>query len=238
MRVKFVFNMETIPLAKGLGTLSIIKEMIRNGSIEYYNQLFIENKKEMKPFSYSTYIPNLVISEDQIIGTEFHLTISSPSYEFILNLMNGSRKGQIYSMGKSNLLLKNKMMLPKKTITKEKAIFKTLSPILIESKNGKPLLATDEDFNKEFQYIAQLILKELHDREPLQPIRVLQTMMTKQVMKENLHQKQNKPLYLTANKGFIQLSGSPEDLQALYDSGVSLRRSLGLGLLELVEEVD
>ncbi len=229
--------METIPLAKGLGTLSVIKEMIKDGSYDYYDYLFNKCKSKMKPFAYSIFISNLNITKNTISGNELHFTISSPSYEFIMHLMNGSKKGKTYLIGNSAVTLKNKALLPNQLIKKKKVILKTLSPVLIQSKNGKPLLASDDKFNKEFQYIAHLIIKEIHQREPKQPIQVLQTMMKKQVIKENLHQTQSKPLYLTANKGLIQLSGHPEDLQALYDLGVSLRRSLGLGLLELVEEV-
>lgn len=230
--------MNVLPIAKGLTILSFIKEMIHQGSPKYYEWLFIKNKGKMKPFSYATFIQDLAISGDEISGTELHVTISSNSYEFIMHLTNGSQKGKTYSYGKYSVTLKSKMLLHRKNISSENVIFKTLSPILVEDKNGKPILATEKQFQDEFQYIAQLILKELYHREPKLPIQVLQTMMTKQVLKENLHQQQEKPLFLTVNKGLLHLHGHPDDLQALYDSGISFRRSLGLGLLELVEEVE
>ena len=99
------------------------------------------------------------------------------------------------------------------------------------------MLYSHQNFEKEFQYISSLIIKELYGREPIKPIEVVQTLMKKQVMKEYLHQDSDHLLYLTANKGLIQLKGHPEDLQILYDNGVSFRRSLGLGLLDVVEEV-
>ncbi|WP_164668050.1 CRISPR-associated endoribonuclease Cas6 [Virgibacillus doumboii] len=237
MRVKLVFDMKSIPIAYRLGTLSILKEMIKSGSQTYYDKLFAQNKQKMKSFTYSTYIVNLDIKKDKIYGKELHMSISSSSYEFIMHLMNGSKKGQSYFIKDSQLVLKSKSLLPKKSITNSVVLFKTLSPILIESKDQKPLLATDDHFGKELQYIANLILQEVSNREPKQPIKVLQTMMTKQVLKENLHQTQNEPLFLTANKGLIQLQGEPEDLQSLYENGLSMRRSLGLGLLEIEEEV-
>lgn len=237
MRVQMVFEMRQIPVAYRLGTLSIIKEMIRNGSTEYYDKLFKRNKRKMKAFSYSVFIPELEIKDETIYGNELHLNISSPSYEFIMFLMNGSQKLETYLIKEAKLKLKEKRLLPEVLISKSNVIFKTLSPILIETKQGKPLLATESDFKKEFQYVANLVIKEIYGREPKQPIEVVQTMMTKQVLKEDLHQKQNNPLYLTTNKGLLQLQGDPEDLQCLYDAGVSMRRSLGLGLLEIVEEV-
>ncbi|MFD1361711.1 CRISPR-associated endoribonuclease Cas6 [Lentibacillus salinarum] len=238
MKVKLVFDMQSIPITYRLGTLSIIKEMVRNGSQTYYDNLFVQNKRNMKPFTYSTYITNLDISQETIYGKELHLNLSSSSYEFIMHLMNGSKKGQVYYIQESQLVLKTKNLLPKKSIKEENVVFKTLSPILIESKDKKPILATDSNFNEELQYVANLIIRELYKREPQQPIKVLQTMMTKQVLKEDLHQKQKRPLYLTTNKGLIQLQGAPDDLQCLYDNGVSMRRSLGLGLLEVEKEVN
>lgn len=238
MRIKLIFKMDVLPIAKGLGMLSLIKEMVREGSSEYYDWLFIKNKMNMKPFSYSTFIQNLTIVDDEILGTELHVTISSNSYEFMMHLANGSQKKKTYSIGKYKVTLKRKVLLHKKNITKQNVIFKTLSPILIENKDRKPLLTTDKEFSNEFQYIAHLIIKEIYQREPKQPIQVLQTMMTKQVLKENLHQDQDKSLFLTVNKGLLHLHGHPNDLQALYDTGISLRRSLGLGLLELVKEVE
>lgn len=238
MRVQLVFEMSEISVTYRLGTLSIIKEMVRKGSSKYYAYLFMQNKKEMKPFTYSTYITDLTIQQEKIFGKELHLTISSPDYEFIMRLMNGCKKGEVYHMKNSNLTLKKKRLLPKTSISKSSVIFRTLSPVLIETKQGKPLLATDDKFNNEFKYAAHLILHRIYGKEPIKPIQVQQTMMTKQVIKENLHQEQNRPLYLTANKGLIQLQGHPDDLQCLYDAGVSMRRSLGFGLLEIVEEVN
>ncbi|TMN21382.1 CRISPR-associated endoribonuclease Cas6 [Lentibacillus cibarius] len=238
MRVKLVFDMQSIPVAYRLGTLSILKEMIKNGSETYYDYLFVQNRRQMKPFAYSTYINNLDIRQNMIYGNELHLNVSSSSYEFIMHLMNGSQKGQAYLIKGSRVTLKRKSLLPKKTITEENVVFRTLSPILIESKDNKPLLATDSNFANELAYVAELVLREASGKEMKQPIKVVQTMMTKQVLKENLHQEQDKPLYLTTNKGLIQLQGDPEDLQGLYDNGISMRRSLGLGLLEMEKEVN
>src|SRR5690625_402866 len=237
MRVQFTFKMTSIPLLYRMGMLSVIKEMIKTGSPTYYEQLFIQNKSNMTNFSYVTYISKLKIEGEYIYGEELHLTITSPSYEFIMHLLNGSQRETVYDIKGSELILKRKRLLPKTVIEDDLITFKTLSPILLESKEGEPVLATDENFQTEFQYLADLILKEVIMRKPIQPIRVLQTMMEKQVLKENLHQIQANPLYLTVNKGYIQLQGEPDDLQALYDAGISMRRSLGLGLLEMAKGV-
>lgn len=239
MRVQLIFDLDkSIPLEHRLGILAIIKEMVHQGSASYYEDVFINNRYKMKPFSYGIYISNLQISKKQIFGDSLQLTLSSPDYAFIMHFMNGSKKGETYYIKNSPLMLKAKRLLPTTKITSNIAVFKTMSPIHIEDKQQKPLLATDEHFNLEIEFLTKLILHEVYHRVPSEPIKVLQTMMKKQVIKENIHQKQEGPLYLTANKGLIQLQGNPIDLQCIYDAGLSMRRSLGFGLIELVEGVN
>lgn len=237
MRVQFRFKISELPIGYRLGILSIIKEMVRNGSNEYYQEIFEDKKSSPKPFAYSIYIQNISLYDQIITGDELVVIVSSSSYEFMMNLLNGSRKKQEYKYKNYTFLLISKRMLPTYHITHNCVTFQTKSPILIESKNKKPVLSTDPNFEEEFQYISSLLIKELYHRQPFEPIQILQTSMKKQVIKEFLHQESDKPLYLTTNKGLIQLKGNPQDLQVIYDNGVSFRRSLGLGLLDVVEEV-
>src|SRR5699024_2064846 len=237
MRVHFVFEMKRIPLYYRLGTLSILKEMIRNGSSSYYKELFEKRNEKMKPISYSNFIKGLKFEKEMILGDELHMNVSSLDYAFIMHLMNDSKRNHTYFIHNEKLILKNKILLPKKTITKHEVIFKTLSPVLIDTKDKKPVLATEEDFSTEFEYTSNLILKEVYGVNPEQPIELLQSMMSKEVIKERLHQKQNTPLYLTGNKGLLHVRGNPKDLQKLYEAGVSMRRSLGFGLLDIEREV-
>lgn len=239
MRVQFHFAMESgsIPIFYRLGMLAIIKDMVRKGSASFYDDFFEERKSKMKSFCSAVYIPGLEIKEDELVGNQLKLTISSSDYEFMLHLLNGCKRGDVYNISQSSLRLTSIVLLPRKKIKGNVVTFKTMSPIHVESKAGKPLIATDADFDKELKYIANLILREVCGREPKIPIQVTQKMLSKRVIKEHLHQLEDNPLYITANSGYIQLSGDPEDLQVFYDIGLSLRRSLGFGLLEVVEEV-
>lgn len=236
LRVQLTFQISELPIGYRLGVLSIIKEMIKNGSKQYFEKIFEENHLHPKPFGYATYIKNLVFKEDKIIGDELIVTVSSSSYEWMMHLINGSYKKKEYQYKNYSFYLKSKRLLPTVNIQHHVVTFSTKSPILLESKEKVPVLSTDDNFEKEFQYISSLIIEKLFHRKPHLPIRVLKTAMSKQVIKENLHQSEEKFIYLTTNRGLIQLEGHPEDLQAIYDNGVGFRRSLGLGLLD-VEEV-
>lgn len=235
MRVEFRFQIKELPIGYRLGILSIIKEMIRLGSEQYYEEIFIKKEKDIKPFSYATYIHNLLIHHDKIYGDQLVLTVSSSSYEWFMHLINGSSKMKEFYYKNNCFLFKSKRMLPSYTIKQPIATFSTKSPLLLESKDKKPVLSNDSNFEKELQYISSLIIEELYNRKPYQPLRVLNTSMKKQVIKENLHNDQNELLYLTTNKGYIQLEGHPDDLQAIYENGVGYRRSLGLGFLDIKE---
>lgn len=235
MRIQFEFHISGLPRAYRLGILSIIKEMLRQGSEEYYEQIFEIHKRGMKPFGHASYIKNLKITSTEIIGKKLILTISSPFYEFIMHLVNGSQRNNTYTYQGYKFELKHKRMLPNPPEFSSNVSFKTLSPILIETHQKKPLLANDHSFEDEFNYYSQLLVNELYGRNLHKPIKILNSSMKKIVIQENLHQAQTTPVFITANHGFIQLKGHPEDLKALYDNGAGRRRSLGLGLLEVQE---
>lgn len=236
MRIQFEFKFSRLPISYRLGMLSIIKEMVGQGSNNYYNKIFIEGSKKMKPFSFSPYIKSIEIDNYEIKGERLFLTISSPDYEFIMHLMNGSQRNTSYHYQRYELELVNKHLLPKPSEFSTRVIFKTLSPLLIEDRKGNPLLAEGENFEQEFNYYANLVISEFYNRNLYQPIHIEFSSMKKFVIKENLHQNQSSPIFITANHGLLGLKGHPEDFSALYELGVGRRRSLGLGLLS-VEEV-
>ena len=66
VRIQFEFAMTKLPIGYRLGMLSIIKEMVRSGSVNYYHHIFNENKHEIKPFVHSTYIKNVTLKENEI----------------------------------------------------------------------------------------------------------------------------------------------------------------------------
>lgn len=235
LRVQLEFEMSTLPIGYRLGMLSIIKEMVRAGSEDYYQNIFQINKRKIKPFSYSTYIQGLTINHNEVYGNKLHLTISSPSYEFIMYLVNGSQRLKTYQYKDYKLMLKHKRLLPKPPKFSEVVTFTTASPILIENNLGKPLLATDPAFEKEFNYYANIIANEIYQRELFKPLQIIQSVMKKTVLKENLHQDEEQHIYITANQGQLTLKGHSEDLKMLYECGVGRRRSLGLGLLNVKE---
>lgn len=233
VRIQFEFTMTKLPIGYRLGMLSIIKEMVRSGSVNYYHHIFNENKHEIKPFVHSTYIKNVTLKENEIHGERLHLTISSPSHEFMMYLINGSKKLESYEYKGYKLVLKQKRLLPKPPEFTELVTFSTASPLLIENKYGKPLLANDPAFETEFNYYANLVATELYQRKLFKPIEIVKSSMKKVVLKEKLHHDDDNDIFITTNHGLLTLKGHPNDLKMIYESGIGRRRSLGLGLLNI-----
>lgn len=237
MRIQFEFEITKLPLQYRLGILSIIKEMIKSGSKEYYQQKFETNSSKMKSFTHGTFIKNINIKNNEIYGERLILTISSPSYEFIMHLMNGSQRSEVYRYKGYVFTLKKKRLLPKPPEFTNLVTFRTVSPLLIENRNGRPILVNDTEFEKEFNYYANLATNEYFQRNLFEPIQIVNSSMKKVVIKEKLHQIDNNNIFITGNQGIIKLQGHPDDLKFIYEYGIGRRRSLGFGLLE-VKEVD
>ncbi|MFC7394015.1 CRISPR-associated endoribonuclease Cas6 [Scopulibacillus cellulosilyticus] len=231
MRIRLSFQMSSFPLGYRFGLLSVIKDIIREGSEAYYDEFFVKNKNKIKPYAFSAYFKDMKIEENKIFAKELHLTISSSKYDFIMFLINGSQKKKQFIYKDHLLELKRVEMLKIDDIKHSITAFRTLSPILIENKDGKPLSPDSPNYLCELEYASQNMVTELLQRPLQQPINILQSSLQKQVIKEHFHQTQDKPLYFTAFKGLIVLEAHKEDLQCLYDCGLGFRTNQGFGLL-------
>lgn len=235
MRVRMYFKISKFPLYQRLATLSIIKDMIRSGSESYYQKIFEHSRYQIKPYAYSIFFRNFQVQNDVILADELHLTVSSPHIEFIMHLINGSQKKKTYQYKDYTILFQRLELLKTIDITDSVVTFSTLSPILIEDRNKTPLEPSSPYYEQELQYTAQLIVQAIQQRPLHSQIRIIDSNLQKQVIKENFHQSLNHELYFTAFKGNITLEGHPEDLQCLYDSGIGKRTNIAFGLLGMNE---
>src|SRR5690606_33990318 len=95
------------------------------------------------------------------------------------------------------------------------------------------------EFEKELSYIADLTLRNSRGyglQSPLHftPINLKKVVVTEAIRDfQDLTQKQY--LLLDAYKGSFILEGNVDDLQYLYQTGVSFRRSSGYGMFQIRE---
>ncbi len=263
MRLKVSFGCEKLPILYRHRFMALVKEAIKRSNLAYKNKLYpednVESLKITKPFCFSVQLPSdkkgvieditiepgLKISEMvfYIPSTKWiSFYVSSSDYEFTVSLYNGLLKLKEFPFS-DDITLKTKgvLVLKEKEITKGEAIFRTLSPILIQNKNNKPVLPYHdslESFNEHFNAIHHRIFKDLRGEGLYKPLEFVPLDVKKQVVKHTLkgfRETTGKPyMTLTCFEGIFKLKGDPRDLQMLYQVGMGLRRGQGFGMVEVL----
>ncbi len=185
--------------------------------------------------------------------------ISSTDYRFLISLYNGLQKLRVFNFSSDNTMLvngekltweiKKVFAIEDRVVMNRKVLLKTYSPILIEKNiNGKkkPVLFTDNDFEKELNFVMDRILKSLRGyglKEPLsfkvafdpksrKPLAKIQKV--KHTLKE-FREKTGLPyMTLTVNRGMFQIGGKPEDINYMLKIGIGNRTGQGFGMVEVV----
>lgn len=240
MRVAVTYKVEKLPIAYRLVVLSFIKETLRRGEEAYFNELYGSRPREMKPFSYSVYLRNFSVEREEIHLSEMTITISSPDMTYMLHLFNGLQEMQTYQAGEHEWIRKTMKWLPEASICEDTVFLKTLSPVLVEDKDGNPVHPGDQNYEQELRYFASLRIQSLAKREPYRELRIVPGNLKRRVIKEsNSTFRQSQAgayLTFTAYQGMYQCTGHPEDLQLLYQGGLGKRVSQGFGLLDYAGE--
>lgn len=266
MRLKINFNCEKLPILYRHRFMALIKEALKLSNPAYKIKLYPEADSEYskipKPFCFSVLLPSgngtkkalkedIVLDSDMKVSeTVFHIFpnqqlsmyISSSDYEFILSLYNGLLELKEFKFSEDiTLKIRSVLLLREKKITSEEVTFRTLSPILIEDKEGKPILPFDgslENFNEHFNAIHDRILKDLRGEGLYKRLEFIPLNLQKQVVKHTLksfREKTGKPyMTLTCFTGSFRLKGDPRDLQMLFQVGIGLRTGQGFGMVEAV----
>lgn len=237
MKFTVTYKVKKLPIDYRMKIYSLIKEAVKLGDQDYYNKLFVEQKDKIKPFSFSVFLKGFEIKNDSVELEELTITISG-LLEFVLHAFNGFKVLDNYKTDNEVWQRKNINILKEVEIRKSSAYFRTLSPILIENKQGKPLAPNDEDYEKEVNFYAALKAQELFGRDLYEKVRFTPINMKKVVIKESNRsfRKNNKNdyLYFTGYKGLFKLEGHPQDLQFLYQLGLG-KRTAYFGLLDYVK---
>lgn len=239
MRFSVNYQVEILPIHYRMIVYSLIKEAIRMSDQNYYEKWFIQREREIKPFSFSTYLVDFKITDNIISLKEISITISA-DIEFAIHAINGLKQLKIYETGGVTWRQTNIRLLKEAVITSNRVLLQTLSPILVEDIHGKPLAPNDENYEKELNYFASLQVQQAAHRNLFKPIRFTPIHMTKQVIKESnrvfKETHKDNSLFFTTYKGLFKVEGHPEDLQILYQYGFG-KRTTYFGLTEFKGEV-
>lgn len=203
MRLKVFFKTAKLPILYRQRFMALIKEILSKQSPEYKKILYPDqgssHSKKVKPFTFGILMPpqrksvkeKIFIDEKTAVedivfyfphNSYISFLISSIDYEFIINLYNGLIEEKTFNFGNGITLEYNRTsLIREKKIDHDEVIFKTISPILIEDEQEKPVLPFKnnlESFNFHLNAIHDRIFKDIRKKglsrllkfEPLQNV--------------------------------------------------------------------
>lgn len=244
MRMSVEYKTEKFPVAYQMQVVSLIKEAIKKVDEDYYKKIYSygdgKANKRTKNFSFSVFMKGFERQEDIfIIKDRVIINITSPDYEFMVNLYNGLL--QIKEFEYKDFIL-NKVrvnLIKEKIITKNMVKFNTLSPIFIQDANKNPLKPEDENYESELNYIVNEVLKNYRGYGLSEALKFQNINMKKRVVKEEIRNFKNNTnkrfSYANGYSGRFILEGNINDLNDIYKLGIGFKRSQGFGMIEVVK---
>lgn len=231
-KMELHFDISNFPITYRLGILSYIKDKVRRSSEEFYHEFFIENEKETKPFTFSTYFTNFKMKDKTIEADDLRVLISTSSEKLVFQLISGI-DNKVFNYKEAKIKLKDFKIHPMGKINNDKVWFTTCSPIFLSSKDEKPMMFDNPYFEKTLNIITNKIMQSNISRQLYKPLQILYNNLNLQVVKENFHMPNNSILHFNVNKGDFILGGDPRDLDYIYTNGLGLKTGVGFGMLEL-----
>ncbi|RMG08540.1 MAG: CRISPR-associated endoribonuclease Cas6, partial [Acidobacteria bacterium] len=212
--------------------VSLLKEAIKQanpiGFHRYYSRLHT-----LKPFTFSLFFPELTGNEgaDLHVGYKVILSFSTLSPNLIAYVYNGLLQIREYPIFDNKIHLYNVLLRPRVTIAEDRVQFKTMAPVLVNTK-GNPnwyLLPGERGFEEGLNFsvceIGRAFLGLPEAAVGFHPIAIRR----KVVRHYNMH--------MQGFVGIFELRGHPEVLNLIYQVGLGVRRSQGFGMLELVRTI-
>ncbi len=266
MRLKVIFKTDKLHILYRHRFMALIKEALKQSDAGYKESLYPDKNSEYskvaKPFCFNVSIPadknikkeKIIIDEgveieDAVfyfpVNNSLSFYISSSEYQFMVCLYNGLLEIKTFPFGNGiDLKFERVFIINEKKINSDEVMFRTNAPILIENKEGRPILPIASSlspiasFNEHFNAIHDRILKDIRGEGLYREIEFIPVKLKKQVVKHTLRgfrEKTGKPyMTLTCFEGCFKLKGDPRDLQMLYQIGMGQRTGQGFGMVEVV----
>ncbi|BER91813.1 MAG: CRISPR-associated endoribonuclease Cas6 [Candidatus Atribacteria bacterium] len=252
MRLRVQFAIERVPLLYRNAFMSFLKEALKatpSGSHRFFRLFHFDQKrsnKAPKPFCFAVrFVHDLKSFQENkewfVLKSPLSLYFSTVDPSLLVDFYNGVISKQIYPFEKGEFSIPYpEVVVPlrEKRITGNTVMFRTLSPVLIEDAQGKPLLPDrdGERFAREFNYYADALLwgirgNGLREKLVFQPFRI-----KKEVVKHAIREREetSRIYTFTCFSGQFVLRGNPADLEYIQALGIGRRRSQGFGMLEVV----
>lgn len=242
MRLSCEYKTSKLPVANKMMFVSLIKKALMNSNEAYFEKLYhYEDKKNKatKNFTFSLFMKDFKLDGDYFeIGEKVIFNISTPDYEFGINLYNGLLNLNKFTYKEFELNKVKISLIKEKPITERVMTFKTLSPIFIRNKENLCLSPFDSDYLKELNYISNTILRSYRGYGLKEQLDMKVINMKKTVVKEEItgftDVSGKQYLYVNGYSGTFMLYGDIEDLRDLYMLGLGFKRNQGFGMIEVL----
>lgn len=243
MRFHFVCELEnnTLNIDYRRKIVSYLKFCIEKSNKDFFEEVYGKGKNANKEFTMSVYfVPETIIGKDDICvnSKKIIINFSTPDIYTGIQIYNAisAQKFNWYRLSKENSLRVIKIANEKeKIITQGKAVFSTLSPIVIRDHNketGKDWFYTFEN-GAAVEILKRNLKTELEgkfSRDISHDINMLKIdfiKMNKVIVKSY-------ELKIQASLGVLSVEGEQYLLQYLYQRGLGSKRGLCFGMLELI----
>ncbi|WP_281951881.1 CRISPR-associated endoribonuclease Cas6 [Nitrosophilus kaiyonis] len=214
--------------------LAFIKEALKHTEEgkRLYDYYFNKRKNLSKPFTFSIHINPKQKITNRFLTNNIKFYFSTNNLILTTLIYNGIKKLEKYDPFDTNIKFTIDIFpIYQKNIRLDKAIFKSLSPILvrnIKNKKGKGYLTFDhENFIQNLKYNLNNLSKNFLDKEIMIKDIDIQIFEAKRVIV---------PTYggEIGNNLVFQLKAPNELLKLIYDIGIGAKRSQGYGMVEVL----
>ncbi len=235
MRLQVTYSLDKgiLPVDYRRGFASLLKEAIKRANPACYER-FYSHVHVLKPFTFSVFFPELKGHEDDhfIVGSKAILYFSTFFPEVCATVYNGILCSRTFPLFENTAQVQNVFLKPRTTITQEKVKFKTMAPVLVNTK-GNPnwyLLPEDEGFHEGLAFAVREVCRAFLDL-PEGTVEFCPISIRRKVVRHyNMH--------MQGFVGIFELRGRPEVLNLIYQVGLGVRRSQGFGMLEVLTMAD
>lgn len=243
MRLHFTLELknEGIPIDYRRKLISYLKFSTQKSDPNFYEELYGNGSNTNKDFTMAVYfVPETQFSKDSIcVGSKrMVLNVSTPDTYLGIQLYNAlcGQKFIWYKLSEDNAVrLVDIHSEKEKVITQTKAVFNTLSPLVIRDHSkdtGKDWFYTFED-EMAVGILKRNLMRELEGkferdiRADVEQLKIKFVRMKKVIV-------QNYELKIPCSLGSFMVEGEQYLLQYLYQRGLGSKRSQCFGYLELL----
>jgi CRISPR-associated endoribonuclease Cas6 len=229
LQVTYDLNKGILPVDYRRGFASLLKEAIQRAHPECYER-FYSRIHVLKPFTFSVFFPELRGREGDrfIVGSKAILYFSTSSPELGVAVYNGLLRSRSFPLFENKAQLQNVFLRPRIAITEERVRFKTMAPVLVNTKGNANwyLLPGDEGFQEGLTFAVREVCRAFLDF-PEGTVEFYPISIRRKVVRHY-------NMDMQGFTGIFELRGHPEVLNLIYQVGLGVRRSQGFGMLEVV----